>query len=364
MHVSAAHHTCRMCAHSCANYDVMLTEQEAHRLSLGVWRPLLQDVPDDMPLVMLDGATGQYMLNKRADGRCVFLDVDNLCIIHKEAGPRVKPTACQFFPLHAVQAPDGIHISLNTGCRRLVEMSGGDAPLDAQDATRLLADVQAITTVQDALPLTPDITITYAEFVDWQARLLDVLTLRHADYWPNLREAAALLLTMPADAPAPSVTWQTLFHDLDRLITRSTPQRPNATALFRRAHDWLPALTTPGARVAGLSGGITLPNSPTFCASIARQSLEGRQTALHRTARGGWVALLASITAGLLGSQWLVNQAADGTSDRRSDRNPGHMLNAVLSDALDLFFLPIGQIALTEPNQQAFLLALRNTGQK
>src|SRR5579859_5746710 len=103
MHVSAARHTCRMCAHGCSNYDVMLTEQEARRLSLNVWRPLLQDIPYDMPLVILDSATGQYMLNKQPDGGCVLRGRDELCIIHKGAGPHVKPTACQFFPLHAVQ---------------------------------------------------------------------------------------------------------------------------------------------------------------------------------------------------------------------------------------------------------------------
>lgn len=341
-----------MCAHGCYNYDVMLTEPEARRLSLGVWRPLLTDIPDDIPLVVLDSATGQYMLNKRADGRCVFLGDDNLCIVHKEAGAHVKPTACQFFPLHAVQAPDGIHVSLNTGCRRLIEMGEADAPLDGEDAERLLADVQAITTIDEIVPLTPDAMITYGEFVEWQNRLLEVLATPHTNYWQNLRAAAALLLTIPDDSPAPSVTWQTLYHDLDNLIVRSTPQRPSGALLFRRAHDWLPALTRPGV---GLRGGIMLDNSPAFCASIARQYLEGRQAALHRTARSGWVALLAAITAGLLGSQWLI--------DHEPGRNADHALNAVLSDALDLFFVPAGQIALTEPNQQTFLLGLENVVQ-
>src|SRR5690242_5562844 len=79
-----AHHSCRMCASGCRNYDIMLTEQESRRLSLNMWRPLLNSVSDDMPLVVLDSTTGQYMLNK-VDGRCVFLDTDNLCIIHKSA---------------------------------------------------------------------------------------------------------------------------------------------------------------------------------------------------------------------------------------------------------------------------------------
>src|SRR5258708_4535590 len=104
-HISpSAQHTCRMCAHSCRNYDVMLTEQEARRLSLPLWRELIEPLPAEMPLVVLDTTTNQYTLNKRADGRCVFLGDDNLCVIHKEAGVEVKPTVCQFFPFHAVQA--------------------------------------------------------------------------------------------------------------------------------------------------------------------------------------------------------------------------------------------------------------------
>ena len=361
-HVSpSARHVCRLCSHSCRNYDVMVTEQEAQRLSHSVWRQLLEDIPNDMPLVLFDTGTQQFKLNKRPDGRCVFLGSDNLCIIHKEAGMEVKPITCQFFPLHAVQAPDGVHISLNTGCRRLIEMNDNDAPLNGERAAELLAGVEAITTIGDTLPLTPDQIITYQEFGEWQDKLLNSLTrptyhLAERDlaifssspslfaergaggevpsYWPNLRDAARLLLTIPADTPAPDVTWQTIFANLQSLVRQSTL-------------EWLPALTRPEA---SLTGGIALSGSAEFCAAIARQYLEGQQSALHRTARSGWVALLAAITAGLLGAQWLVEQ--------QPDANAAHILNSVLSGALDLFFTPIGQIALTEPNQQAFLLAL------
>ena len=53
---------------------------------------------------------GQYMLNKQADGACVFLDENNRCRIHNEFGEEAKPLACRIFPFsvrpvdHAWQA--------------------------------------------------------------------------------------------------------------------------------------------------------------------------------------------------------------------------------------------------------------------
>ncbi len=231
----------------------MLTETEAQRLSLEVWRPLLDNVPDNMPLVVLDN--GQYLLSKKADGRCVFLDADNLCIIHREAGARVKPTACQFFPLHAIQAPDGIHISLNTGCHRLIEMGQADAPLDRGEAMRLLSDVEALTTIQAVVPLTPELTVSYQEFIGWQARLLATLETPHGTYWKNLNDAAALLFTIPAEPAASGVTWQTLFQMLERLVNQDTPERRNVTALFERAGRATGGITPNGAHGLGRPPG-------------------------------------------------------------------------------------------------------------
>jgi len=83
------------------------------------WRPLLKEIPVEEPLVRLDSATGQYMLN-RVDERCVFLDSDNLCIVHKAAGIEAKPITCRLFPLHVVQTPDGvIDQSLRTQLKEL-----------------------------------------------------------------------------------------------------------------------------------------------------------------------------------------------------------------------------------------------------
>ena len=147
VHASAkAHHSCRMCAGGCRSYDVLLTEREARRLESPWWRSLLNGVPDELPLVVLDPATDQYTLS-RVDDRCVFLDTDNLCVVHKSAGVDAKPLACQIFPFHAVQTPAGLNLSLNVSCRRLVEMTESDPPLNTGEAVRLLSQTQAVITL-------------------------------------------------------------------------------------------------------------------------------------------------------------------------------------------------------------------------
>jgi hypothetical protein len=334
-----------MCASGCRNYDIFLTEEEARRLSFGFWRSLLHEVPDDLLLVKLEA--GQYTLNK-VDGRCVFLDRDNLCVVHKASGLEAKPIACQFFPFHAIAAPDGaIHVALNTGCRRLVEMNADDAPLDAGEAARLLDQVEAVTTLPEAIPLTPTLHVSYPEFLDWQARLGKILEVSTVDYLAQMRTAATLLLTIPFDAPAePSFR---LFADLERLIYGLHPDRQNIAAQMKRVAVWLPAMHTP----IGYYPVLEMPESlGDFYSRIATQYLDGHQVALHRTARTGWVALLAAMVAGWIG--------ASAVLAAQPDQNPRHVLNNVLSDALELFFAPVGQIALTEPNQEAFLQALSN----
>jgi Fe-S-cluster containining protein len=345
-----AHHGCRMCGKSCRNYDVMLTPQEAHRLSLGLWLDLINEVepiPDDLPLTRLDPTTGQYILSKRSDGRCVFLDHDNLCLVHKEAGLTTKPIACQFFPMVAIQTPDGLHISLNTGCKRLIDMNDADPTLEQSEAERLLQNVQAVTTLDEAVALTPDNYILYTEYTDLQNQFILLLTKPHNDYMQNLRDAAKWLLEISTDDPAPSLTWQSVYQSLATILNQRQPQRSTTSHLFETIRVWLPAITHEGAHI---QVGPISEIASSFFSRLAHQYLEGQQVAFHRTARTGWVALLVSMVAAVHTAHYLTAQ--------NPSLNVDHVLNESISNMLDLFFIPAGQIALTEPNQQAFLIAL------
>ncbi len=64
------------------------------------------------------------VLAKRADFRCVFLDADNLCRIHKKLGPEAKPVMCGQFPLIPSRAADADYVSVNYGCPAVQAGSG------------------------------------------------------------------------------------------------------------------------------------------------------------------------------------------------------------------------------------------------
>lgn len=299
---------------------MLLTEREARRLGLDYWRPLLNGVPDELPLVLLDSASGQYTLNK-VEGRCVFLDTDQLCIVHKSSGMTAKPTACQFFPFQTVQTPEGIALSLNVSCRRLIEMGDSDDPLDVGEARRLLNEVQAMETLGDTVPLTPERSIPFDELKEWITRFESVLQTE------GVSGVAALLQTLSVTDPA--LTPSALWDDLARLTVHLETLRPSLKALYGRVR---PHLTPPKMT----------EKLPDFFLKVAHQHLQGYQFMLHANARAGWVALLAAFEYAL------------GTP-YRSAPIPDHALNEALADGIDLFLSPAGKLALTEPNQSAFL---------
>lgn len=328
--VPDSHHSCRLCANGCRSYDVMLTEQEARRLSLDWWRDLLEDVPDDVPLVLVDPATGHYMLNK-VNNRCVFLGSDNLCIIHKESGMTVKPTACQFFPLQAVQTPTGMQVSLNVGCRRLIEMGASDAPLDTSEAVRLLGEVQSIITIPETVPLTPDRDITFDELQALCEQFAEFFT-QDLPFFIRVSNAAHFLLgmqdTSPADQP------RILFRDLQRLITNALAVRPTLAKTYAEAAQILPTVIAAPTLLTEISA-----EYQRYMVEVARQHLLGYQFASHRTVRTGFVALLAAFAYTMVSGR----------------TETAHAFNETLSGAIDLFLSPIGALALTEPAQNAFL---------
>lgn len=59
---------------------------------------------------------GNWVLNKRPDGACVFLDEDNRCMIHARSGEPAKPLACRIFPFSLRSVPHGWQASLRYDC--------------------------------------------------------------------------------------------------------------------------------------------------------------------------------------------------------------------------------------------------------
>ncbi len=101
--------SCHSCGKCCRSLVGHLTAKERDRLDEQGWRKTL----GVEPYVKVGR---QVMLNKRADGTCVFLDDNNYCMIHSQYGEAAKPLACRVFPFSLRSVPGAWQATFRFDC--------------------------------------------------------------------------------------------------------------------------------------------------------------------------------------------------------------------------------------------------------
>jgi Fe-S-cluster containining protein len=86
-----------------------------------------------------DGDKTVYELTKGEGVKCVFLDGDGLCMIHKKLGYDAKPNMCKQFPYFSALAWDADYVSANYGCKAIQQRRGAPATEQAEAIARTVA---------------------------------------------------------------------------------------------------------------------------------------------------------------------------------------------------------------------------------
>jgi Fe-S-cluster containining protein len=136
-----ARFTCQQCAGCCQRWHVYLTAEEQERLMARDWAvdsPRLagQKLFDEFPA---PAGPGQRAVRLgKIQGSCVFLEPDNLCLIHKVLGMEAKPGPCQQYPFHFAGTPDGdVVVALDFACSSVLQDDGQsltEQPSDVEGA--------------------------------------------------------------------------------------------------------------------------------------------------------------------------------------------------------------------------------------
>jgi hypothetical protein len=122
----------------------------------------------DMDVLRNKNNQFQYTMEKRADGRCVFLTQQNRCALHERFGAESKPSMCQLFPYTFTEAPDGFYASVSFASTGVLFNQG--APL-ADQREHLLNRMRIFKKLFPSLKL------------DWsQIQLVDGIPMRWAQY--------------------------------------------------------------------------------------------------------------------------------------------------------------------------------------
>jgi Fe-S-cluster containining protein len=149
---------------------------------------------------------GYFVLAKGEGTRCLFLDTDGLCIIHKELGAEAKPYPCLKFPYMVARTPSEERISCDYGCPA-VQAEKGPA-LDGQ-----LADIQCVLPSNVAATADATQTVRLDAVRTLPLALADALIDRlhqtfaaeaQGDIWQRFAEALATVYAVQSSLPAPA----------------------------------------------------------------------------------------------------------------------------------------------------------------
>lgn len=139
---------------------------------------------------------GRHRLAKGEGTKCLFLDADGLCIIHKELGAEAKPGMCRQFPFLSSSTRVDDRISVNFGCPSVQSQKGERLVDQADDVTPLVPRTQREAMPDSPTPLIDKCMITPDENDALTGRAMSLFdTHREADMWTRFAE---LLVTLAA----------------------------------------------------------------------------------------------------------------------------------------------------------------------
>src|SRR5262245_40540942 len=141
---------CHSCGDCCRSYAVPVTADERRRIEGQGWEALPEFA--GVPYFVRRG--GEFYLNHRADGSCVFLGADNLCRIHGKFGSAAKPLACRIYPFLLVPAGDHWNLGLRLACPSAADNKGRALSAQLADAREYAAFFES-TTAKEKLNAPP-----------------------------------------------------------------------------------------------------------------------------------------------------------------------------------------------------------------
>ncbi len=186
--VSGQRWSCHSCGDCCRTLVGHLFEDERRRIDQQGWEKKLG-------IAAYVQIGRGWVLNKRDDGACVFLDEHNRCRIHAEFGEAAKPLACRIFPFSVRPTSRGWQASLRFDCPSAIESKGvplGDHRAWLEKLTTELSEHERLP-ASDRVELLRGRAATPQEVEAWQSRLLRWL--QNSDLPMEARLVAAARLT-------------------------------------------------------------------------------------------------------------------------------------------------------------------------
>ncbi|MBN1490270.1 MAG: YkgJ family cysteine cluster protein [Phycisphaerae bacterium] len=265
---TSIHFACQSCGACCdQSWRTMIEPEKARALDAHDFSAFPQLAGKTFYHPSRDPKDQRFELAKGEGTRCLFLDADNLCIIHKELGPEAKPHMCRQFPYLPACTWVDDRVSVNFGCPAVQAQAGAPLTTQAAEIRAIVPRSKRDPNPQGPVPLDAKVLLTQAEgnalfdralriFADAPAHnvwtsfgeLLAVLAgVREFKLASSAGESAELIGLLERDRPLPGAPDVPAVHAYASPMEAPMPSRfLFASTLFP---DTLPADASPSAGV-------------------------------------------------------------------------------------------------------------------
>lgn len=155
---------CASCAQCCSQpWAILIETEKAEALDGHDWSAYPQLA--GATLYRADRTVGSAVrvLSKGEGTKCLFLDHDGLCIIHKELGPAAKPAPCLQFPYLLTHTAVEDRVSLNFACPTAQRAEGPSLAEQRGELEAMLSFPDTPADPDATVPLTPGIQLSVDE---------------------------------------------------------------------------------------------------------------------------------------------------------------------------------------------------------
>ena len=127
-------------------------------------------------VVRLNTILEEWVMTMSPDeGSCLFLE-DGKCAIHTTMNGLLKPSGCHRFPFALTKTPKGGRIGMEVRCSCQTLMPDDAPEVDCEQVAPLLLDEdgrpESAMVVEDAVPMSEGVTLTFSEYEAFEAELL------------------------------------------------------------------------------------------------------------------------------------------------------------------------------------------------
>ena len=144
-----------MCGACCRNDWLVTVDEEAYGRNYRLFHQAgnIHEFTEAFVPLGSKAGLGEYAyIAKQADGACWFLEKDNRCRLHRQAGHNHLDSVCRTFPRYPMNTSRGLELTLSFSCPSVLEAASQDKQLSVVRADKLPLAVDEDSCVLQVFP--------------------------------------------------------------------------------------------------------------------------------------------------------------------------------------------------------------------